>query len=85
MNNFSKEQRITTAGQVADILRQRRRSKGFSQTDVAFKLGLSQARVSAIESMPASLTLDRLIALANLLDLEVVLRDRSPKRSTAGW
>jgi HTH-type transcriptional regulator/antitoxin HipB len=85
MNNSNKEQRVTTPGQVADILRQRRRSRGLSQTDVAFKLGLSQARVSAIESKPASLTLERLIALANLLDLEVVLRDRSPKRSTAGW
>jgi HTH-type transcriptional regulator/antitoxin HipB len=85
MNTSSKEQRVTTPGQVAGILRQRRKSKGLSQTDVAFKLGLSQARVSAIESKPASLTLDRLIALTNLLDLEVVLRDRSPKRSTAGW
>jgi HTH-type transcriptional regulator/antitoxin HipB len=85
MNNSSKEQRITTAGQAADILRQRRRSKGFSQADVAFKLGLSQARVSTIESKPASLTLERLIALANLLDLEVVLRDRSPKRTTPAW
>ena len=85
MNNSNKEQRVTTPGQVVDILRQRRKSKGLSQTDVAFKLGLSQARVSTIESKPASLTLERLIALANLLDLEVVLRDRSPKRSTAGW
>jgi HTH-type transcriptional regulator/antitoxin HipB len=85
MSNSNKEQRVTTPGQVADILRQRRRSKGLSQTDVAFKLGLSQARVSAIESKPASLTLERLIALANLLDLEVVLRDRSRQRTTAGW
>jgi HTH-type transcriptional regulator/antitoxin HipB len=85
MNNSNKEQRVTTPAQVADILHQRRRSKGLSQTDVAFKLGLSQARVSAIESKPASLTLERLIALANILDLEVVLRDRSPKRSAAGW
>lgn len=85
MDISNKEQRVTTPGQVADILRQRRKSRGLSQTDVASKLGLSQARVSAIESTPASLTLDRLIALASLLDLEVVLRDRSPKRSTAGW
>ncbi|HEY6727566.1 MAG TPA: helix-turn-helix transcriptional regulator [Polyangiaceae bacterium] len=85
MDTSNKEQRVTTPGQVADILRQRRRSRGLSQTDVAFKLGLSQARVSAIESKPASLTLERLIALASVLDLEVVLRDRSTKRSTAGW
>jgi HTH-type transcriptional regulator/antitoxin HipB len=85
MNSSNKEQRIATPGQAADILRQRRRAKGFSQTDVAFKLGVSQARVSAIESKPALLTLERLIALANLLDLEVVLRDRSRQRTTAGW
>src|SRR6187402_1747023 len=70
MNTASKEQRLTTPGQVADILRKRRKAKGLSQTDVAFKLGVSQARVSAIESAPASLTLERLIAIANLLDLE---------------
>jgi len=85
MNNSYKEQRVTTPGQVADIVRQRRRSRGLSQTDIASKLGISQARVSAIESKPASLPLERLIALANLLGMEVVLRDRSPKRSTAGW
>ena len=85
MNTDSKEQRISTVGQAADILRQRRKSKGLSQTEVAFKLGVSQARVSALERNPATLTLDRLMALANLLDLELVLRDRSPKTTTAEW
>ena len=85
MNTASKELRISTADQAADILRQRRKSKGLSQTEIAFKLGVSQARVSTLESNPAALTLDRLIALANLLDLELVLRDRSRKTTTAEW
>lgn len=85
MNTGSKEQRISTTEQVADILRQRRKAKRLSQTEVAFKLGVSQARVSALESNPATLTLDRLIALANLLDLEIVLKDRSRKLTTAEW
>ena len=85
MTKINKEQRLTTAGQVAEIVRQRRKAKGLSQTELAFKLGLSQARVSAIESKPGSLTIERLIALANLLDLEVVLRDRPRKNATPLW
>lgn len=81
----SKELRLATAQQAADILRKRRKAKGISQTELAFKLGLSQARVSAIENDPASLTIERLIALANILDLEVVLRDRTSKSQSPGW
>jgi HTH-type transcriptional regulator/antitoxin HipB len=85
MTNIAREQRLTTAGQAADILRQRRKAKGLSQATIASKLGVSQARVSALESATASLTLERVIALANLLDLELVLRDRRRKATNAGW
>ncbi|HEU5076234.1 MAG TPA: helix-turn-helix transcriptional regulator [Polyangiaceae bacterium] len=79
------ELRLTTPGQVADILRQRRKVKQLSQAEIASKLGVSQARISSIESKPASLTVERLIALANLLDLEIVVRDRPRKKPVAAW
>lgn len=84
-NPPQKEQRLATARQAADILSKRRKSKGLSQAQVASQLGVSQARVSTLESNPAALTLERLIMLAGLLDLEVVLRDRSKKVDSAGW
>jgi HTH-type transcriptional regulator/antitoxin HipB len=85
MNSRAKEQVIGSVQQVAALLRQRRKARRRPQRELAAKLGLSQARFSVLESDPAGLTLERLLALANLLDLEVVIRDRANKASTAGW
>jgi HTH-type transcriptional regulator / antitoxin HipB len=85
MNKGGKEQRVTTAGQASELFRKRRKAKGLSQAELASKLGVSQARLSAIENDRTGLTLERLIALTNLLDLEVVIRDRVLKKPAAGW
>jgi HTH-type transcriptional regulator / antitoxin HipB len=71
------QQLITTPGQVGEVLRARRTSRRIPQRELAAKLGISQGRLSTLETAPAALTLDRLILLANLLDLEVVLRDKT--------
>jgi HTH-type transcriptional regulator / antitoxin HipB len=85
MNNRRREQRVATANQASELLRKRRKAKGLSQATLASKLGVSQARLSAIENDMTGITLERLIALANLLDLEVVIRDRVLKKPAAGW
>jgi len=85
MNKGSKEQRVTSASQASELFRQRRKAKGLSQAELAAKLGVSQARLSAIENDMTGLTLERLISLTNLLDLEVVIRDRVLKKPAAGW
>lgn len=72
-------QLVTTARQVGEIMRRRRKSRGISQQELAAKLGISQGRLSALESDPANLTLSRLIALANLLGLELALKDKGDK------
>jgi HTH-type transcriptional regulator/antitoxin HipB len=48
-----------------------------SQAELAAKLNISQSRLSTLESDPATLTLDRLLALASLLGLELVVEDRA--------
>ena len=75
---------VTTPTQVGEILRRRRKSRRMAQRELAEKLGVSQGRLSALESDPASLTLERLIVLAKLLGLELVLRDKSAA-SSAEW
>ena len=85
MNTSGKEQRVTTASQVGELLRKRRKAKSLSQTELAGKLGLSQERLSSLENDMSGLTLERLISLANLLDLELVIRDRTSKKPTVGW
>ena len=77
---------ITTPRQAGEILRGRRKARRLSQQDLAAKLGISQAHLSTLEGNPAAFTLDRLIALANLLGLELVLNDRSnTATSGAEW
>ena len=79
-------QLITTAGQVGEILRGRRKTRRISQHELAAKLGISQGRLSILEGDPAGLTLDRLILLAKLLDLELVLQDKSDEpKSKVEW
>ena len=72
---------VTTARQVSEIFRGRRKARRLPQQDLATKLGISQSRLSILEANPAGLTLDRLILLAKLLGLELVLRD---KRESSG-
>lgn len=79
-------QLITTPGQVAEILRGRRKARRVSQHKLAATLGISQGRFSVIEADPASLTLDRLLLVAKLLGLELVLQDTTDKpNSKVEW
>jgi HTH-type transcriptional regulator / antitoxin HipB len=79
-------QLITAPNQVAEVFRGRRKVRGLSQHALAEKLGTSQSRLSSLEEHPERLTLERLLALANLLDLELVLQDKSNARNPpAEW
>ena len=60
-------QTITTTRQVGAILKARRKARELSQDDIATKLGISQPRLSVLESDPGGLTLSRLIVLTKLL------------------
>ena len=78
-------QTVTTAVQIGEILRSRRKSRRAAQAALAEKLGISQSRLSILEANPAGLTLDRLLALAKLLGLEVVLQDAPERRPKVEW
>jgi HTH-type transcriptional regulator/antitoxin HipB len=66
---------VTNPGQVAEVIRGRRKARGLHQQQVATQLHISQSRLSALEAGPSALTLERLIRLANVLGLQVVLQD----------
>lgn len=77
---------VTNAAQVAEILRGRRKARRISQQELAGKIGISQGRLSAIEAGIAPLTVDRLIVLANVLDLQLVVQDKTDKANRkAEW
>jgi HTH-type transcriptional regulator / antitoxin HipB len=76
---------LNTATQVGATLAARRKALKLSQTDVASRLGLSQNRLSELESRPETLTMEQLLALANVLGLEVALGERTGSKSKVEW
>jgi len=81
------KQILTHSAQLGQILATRRRASKLSQRALAAKLAISQNRLSEIETNPGTLTVDRLLELANLLGLELVIQDRPPtqRSSKAEW
>jgi HTH-type transcriptional regulator / antitoxin HipB len=75
---------ITHAKQVGATLLGRRKALGLSQAQVAEKLGLSQNRISELEKEPDTLTVQQLLALANVLGLELTIAER-PSTRKAEW
>lgn len=77
---------ITTPQQVGEILRGRRKARHLSQQQVAARLGISQGRLSTLETNPASMPLERLIVVASMLGLELVLQEKSDTpTSSSEW
>lgn len=66
---------VNHAAQVGALLAARRKSLALSQATVAAKLGLSQNRLSELESRPETLTVAQLLALARTLGLALQIGD----------
>lgn len=86
-NRADMKQILTHSAQLGQILATRRRASKLSQRALAAKLAISQNRLSEIEAKPGTLTVGRLLELANLLGLELVVQDRPPTQhaSKAEW
>jgi HTH-type transcriptional regulator/antitoxin HipB len=76
---------INHATQVGAILSARRKSLDLSQAEVAARLGLSQNRLSELESRPETLTVAQLLALLNILGLEMTVAEQAAARPKAEW
>lgn len=77
---------VNTPKQIGTNLSSRRKHLKLSQTDVASRLGLSQNRLSELESRPETLTVEQFLALLNVLGLEMSLREKDVTgKSKAEW
>jgi HTH-type transcriptional regulator/antitoxin HipB len=76
---------INTPKQIGTTLSSRRKHLKLSQTEVASRLGLSQNRLSELESRPETLTVEQLLALLNVLGLQIGIREREVGKSTVEW
>jgi len=77
---------IKTSLQLGAQLAGRRKHLKLSQTDVASRVALSQNRLSELESRPETLTVNQLLALLNVLGLEMIVRERAASgKSKVEW
>ena len=78
-------QAINTARQVGALLSARRKQLALTQAQVAAKIGISQNRLSVLESKPGALTLEQLVALLQVLGLAMHVDERVAARSRSDW
>jgi HTH-type transcriptional regulator/antitoxin HipB len=70
-------QLVSTPHQMAQLLAAGRRRAGLTQAEAAARVGLSQSRISALETDAASLTLTQLLALCGTYELQLQVRDKT--------
>lgn len=84
------QQPIATPQQMSEILAAGRRQAGLTQVEAAERIGVSQSRISALETDPGAMTLDQLLALFGAYGLQLLVRDKggagaAPGVSTVEW
>ena len=70
--------------QLGPHLRALRRARKMTQGNLAARLGVTQARVAAIEANPAAVSVGQFMTILAALGVDIVLRPRSSKDATAG-
>lgn len=78
------EYRIKTPEQLKVALRQLRHSQGLNQSQFGRRVGLSQERISAIESHPEKITTDQLLTILMAMGMEVVIKPRTSESPSQG-
>jgi HTH-type transcriptional regulator / antitoxin HipB len=81
---FMRDFHVKTPDQLKTMLRSLRRAQELSQSEFGRKVGLSQERISAIENHPERVTTDQLLTLLMALDMELVIKPRSPEAKSSG-
>lgn len=79
MKNFP----LQTAEQLNPILAAFRKTAGLTQADLAVRLGVTQQTYSAAERNAANMSVAKLMAVLNALDVELVLQPKSGKARPA--
>jgi HTH-type transcriptional regulator/antitoxin HipB len=67
---------IRKNGELGPLLKRLRKEKKWSQTELGRRVGLSQERISIIESRPENVTLDNLLTLLMALDVQLAVEDK---------
>ncbi|MFM0304129.1 helix-turn-helix transcriptional regulator [Paraburkholderia sediminicola] len=68
---------VATQDQMAQLLAAGRRQAGLTQVEAAARIGVSQSRISALETNATSLTLAQLLALCGAYGLQLQVHDKN--------
>jgi HTH-type transcriptional regulator / antitoxin HipB len=69
--------------QLGPHLRSLRRARNMTQRDLATRLGVTQARIAAIEANPAVVSVGQLMAILAALGVDIALRPRPTEGTVA--
>jgi HTH-type transcriptional regulator/antitoxin HipB len=75
---------VKTPEQLRVALRRIRQNQGLNQSQFGQRVGLSQERISAIESHPEKITTDQLLTLLMAMGMELVIKPRTSDRLSPG-
>jgi HTH-type transcriptional regulator/antitoxin HipB len=70
---------ILTETQLGHLLQGYRKARGMNQTQLAQRAGISQARLSALESHPGRITVAQLLRLTAALGLDLRIDESPPE------
>lgn len=74
---------ILTSIQVGRLLQSARKAQKHSQTALASRLGMSQARLSALELNPGHISVDQLLTMCANLGLELLIQKKGEPADVA--
>ena len=81
---------IRTTGELGPLLKRLRKAQNMSQTDLGRRIGLSQERISVIETQPEKVTMDNLLTVlmalgAHFAVVEPAAKTQEHAKSKAEW
>lgn len=76
---------VLTTASLGRTLQSARKAKGLNQTQLAARVGLSQARLSALERQPGTISVDQLLAICSALGLELSIGSRDDSAPPTDW
>ena len=79
------QQFLSNPVHLGHLLTSARRRKGFTQARAAAHVGISQSRLSVLESDPGVITVAQLMALTALYGLRIALDDKTAAVPKAEW
>jgi len=76
---------LLTAAQLGQLLVSARKGRKLTQAAVAIRIGLSQNRISYLESHADEISIKQLLSWCSALELELHLGERDTASSSAEW